>query len=124
MDVLTKPLAPGIAILLTLVFGFWLGKIGKPYNGMLFNIHKLIALGAVVATAIQVYRSFPEMASQPWLILSIAVVALCVVALFASGAFLSIGNIEYTVARMIHNVSLILAAAAMGFALYFLNIKL
>ena len=56
MEIASKFIAPGIVFLLTLVFGFWLNNSGKPYNGILFNIHKLIALGAVVATAMQIYN--------------------------------------------------------------------
>ena len=122
MDALMKPLTPGITFLLTLVFGFWLGKAGKPYNGLLFNIHKLIALGTVVVAAIQVYRLFQVLKPLPWIVLVTVIVALCVVALFASGAFLSIGNMNYTMARIIHNVGLVLAVIAMGFAIYFLNV--
>jgi hypothetical protein len=44
---------PGLAFLLMLAFGLWLSRVGRPYNGLLFNIHKLLALGAVVVTAVQ-----------------------------------------------------------------------
>ena len=56
MDILSEFLNPGIGFLLTLVFGFWVGKAGKLYNGILFNIHKLIALGTVIVSALQIYR--------------------------------------------------------------------
>ena len=49
-------ITPGIAFLLTLAFGLWLSLAGKPYNGLLFNTHKLIALGAVVVTSMQIYQ--------------------------------------------------------------------
>ncbi|MBL0344268.1 hypothetical protein [Candidatus Villigracilis affinis] len=35
MDVLSNFLTLGIVFLLTLAFGFWLSRIGKPYNGFL-----------------------------------------------------------------------------------------
>jgi hypothetical protein len=56
MDTITQFTTPGIIFLLTLVFGIWLSNSGKPYNGILFNIHKLIALGAVIATTMQIYK--------------------------------------------------------------------
>lgn len=36
--------------------GFWLSHSGKPYNGLLFNLHKLIALAAVVFLIITIHR--------------------------------------------------------------------
>ncbi len=56
MDTFSKFMTPEIVFLLTLVFGVWLSLACKPYNGILFNIHKLIALGAVIATAMQLYK--------------------------------------------------------------------
>jgi hypothetical protein len=38
----------GLFYLFIFVSGFWLGRSGKPYNGIVFNIHKLIAVLAVV----------------------------------------------------------------------------
>ena len=32
----------GIFALFIFLSGFWLSRLGKPYNGMVFNIHKLI----------------------------------------------------------------------------------
>ena len=36
--------------------GFWLSHLGKPYRGLLFNLHKLIALAAVVFLVLIVHR--------------------------------------------------------------------
>ena len=49
-----KFVTPGVLFILTLVFGFWLSRSGKPYHTLIFNVHKLIALAAVVVTAIQI----------------------------------------------------------------------
>jgi hypothetical protein len=106
MDMLSKFITPGVGFLLTLAFGFWLGRIGKPYNGLLFNIHKLISLGAVVVTAIQVYKSFNLLEPRFMFVVLIVLAGLCVAALFASGAFLSIGNVNYQVAKTIHNIAM------------------
>ncbi len=38
----------GVLFGLTLAFGVWLSQAGKPYNPVLFNIHKLTALAAVI----------------------------------------------------------------------------
>jgi len=121
MEIASKFIAPGIVFLLTLVFGFWLNNSGKPYNGILFNIHKLIALGAVVATAMQIYNIFKVMGSQSPIVILVILAAICVVALFASGAFLSIGNLNYQLMKTIHNIAPVLMVNAMALTIHFLS---
>ena len=121
MEIASKFIALGIVFLLTLVFGFWLNNSGKPYNGILFNIHKLIALGAVVATAMQIYNIFKVMGSQSPIVILVILAAICVVALFASGAFLSIGNLNYQLMKTIHNIAPVLMVNAMALTIHFLS---
>ena len=121
MEIASKFIAPGIVFLLTLVFGFWLNNSGKPYNGILFIIHKLIALGAVVATAMQIYNIFKVMGSQSPIVILVILAAICVVALFASGAFLSIGNLNYQLMKTIHNIAPVLMVNAMALTIHFLS---
>lgn len=118
MDILSKFSTPTIGFLVTVTFGFWLSKIGRPYNTILFNIHKLIALGTVILTSVQVYKSLKVMEPQSLLIISIVIVMVCVVALFASGAFLSIGNVKYETVKLIHNIAPVIVVLAMGSVIY------
>ena len=118
MDVLLKFFESGVGFVLTLVFGFWLSKIGRPYNGILFNIHKLIALGTVIITVVQVYKIFKTLESQTLITVFIVITAICVVALFASGAFMSIGNVNYNIMKTVHNIAPVPAVIAMGLMIY------
>ncbi len=117
METLSKFFVPTIGLLVTVAFGFWLGKIGKPYNGILFNIHKLIALGAMILASAQIIQTLKVIEPQSLLIVSLTGVALCVLALFASGAFLSIGNVKYETAKLIHNIALAGMVIAMAGAI-------
>ena len=117
---LSKFLASGILVLLTLVFGVWLSLSGKPYNGLLFNIHKLIALGAVVVTAVQLYRLLKGTQIPVSHIVLIVVAGLCVVALFFSGAMMSAGKLDYQVMLAIHRIALILMVIVMAVTVYLL----
>lgn len=103
MAELQKFTLPGILFALILVFGFWLSNSGKPYNGLLFNIHKLIALSFVVLAGIQ----FSKILHVPdgMLVALLLVSALCVVALFASGALMSAGKFDYALMLTIHRVA-------------------
>jgi len=108
----SKFLLPGIAFILTLAFGFWLSHVGKPYNGFLFNIHKLIALGAVVATVIQLVKLLKGADSLALVIVSLVVAALCVIALFASGALMSMGKLDYALMLTVHRVAPVILVVA------------
>lgn len=120
MDITSRFITPGIIFILTLVFGFWLSLSGKPYNCSLFNIHKLIALAMVVILAMQVYRIFKTSEPQALIIILIIVTAICVVALFATGAFMSIGNLKYEVMLTIHRIALVLGFSVMAVIIYLL----
>ncbi len=119
MDMLSKFFIPILLFALTLVFGFWMSRLGKPYNGALFNIHKLIALGAVVFAVIQIYKT--GITGSPLLIAALIVLGLCAVALFASGAFLSIGNVRYETVKLIHHIALGVAVLVVCSVLYLLS---
>ncbi len=120
MDTLSKFTIPGILFLLTLVFGFWLSRVGKPYNGLLFNLHKLIALGAIVLAIIQFSKLLQTTASLAPLIALLVVAGVCVVALFASGALMSLGNLDYTLTLTIHRVAPVALTIALGWVIYLL----
>lgn len=121
MDTLFSFLTPGIGFLLSLVFGFWLSLSGKPYNGILFNIHKLIALGTVILAAMQAYKILKGSEPQALIIFLIVVTALGIVALFASGALMSIGNVNYVVMKAVHNIAPVLVVITMGLTIYLLS---
>jgi hypothetical protein len=108
---------PGGLFVLTLVFGVWLSHLGKPYNGILFNFHKLIALAGVVLAGIQ----FSQTYSPDGLLMALLVVSvLCVIALFASGAMMSAGQLDYNIMLTIHRVTPWVLAICCALALYFL----
>ena len=120
MEILAKFLIPGILFLLTLAFGFWLSKTGRPYNGLLFNAHKLIALAGVVVAAIQVAKNLAPANSSALLTVLLVVAAISIIALFASGALLSANKLNYFSLRAIHNISLGLMILALAVAAYLL----
>jgi hypothetical protein len=110
---LSKFVLPGIAFVLTLAFGFWVSRLGRPYNGLLFNVHKLIALGAVIATIVQLTKVLKNANALILIIVLLVVAALCVIALFASGAFMSIGNVDYGLMLTVHRIAPVVLVIAM-----------
>jgi hypothetical protein len=78
-----------LLFLLTLVAGYWVSRGGRPINAIRFNLHKFLALGAVILAAlwlIPLLKAGGNPAALPALTI---LLALLVVALFASGAVLS-----------------------------------
>jgi len=105
MNSITFFIYPGGAFIVTVLFGFWLSRQGKPYQGVLFSVHKLLALAAVVLVGLQFSNRFKsgEMFAD-WKILLI-LIALMVLILFASGALMSLDKLNYKMLRWFHRLA-------------------
>lgn len=121
MDTTSKFITPGIIFLLTLASGVWLSSSGKPLNTLIFTVHKLIALAMVILTAIQIYNLLKATGIQALPMALIIFAGLCVLALFATGALMSLGKPVDAILLTIHRVAPFLAVIAMGATVYLLN---
>ncbi len=117
---ITQFIPPAVVFVLILASGVWLSSAGKPLNGAIFNIHKLIALGGVVLTAVQIARAFHAAEVQAVLILLVILAGVCVLALFATGAFMSIGKLRYGLLRAVHAAAPVPLAVAVGMLVWLL----
>ena len=120
VETLSKFTAPGMGLALTVVFGFWLSQLGKPYNGILFNVHKLVALAVVILAGIQISKTM-NVAASPLFTAMLILLGLCVVALFASGALMSIGKLDHALSLTIHRITLavlVITLALGAFSVY------
>lgn len=122
LNILSRFVIPGIAFILTLAFGLWLSRSGRPYNGLLFNVHKLIALAAVIVTIVQFVRIFKGADLSALSIALLALTALCVVALFVSGALMSAGKFDHALLHTIHRVALTALVIALPTVAFLLGI--
>jgi len=120
MDILAKFSTPGILFLLTLVSGLWLSNKGKPLNSIIFNVHKLVALGVVVTIIIQLYNLIKITDIQSLILALIVVTGLCVVGLFATGALMSAEKMNYAALLTIHRAAPVVAIISMVGAIYLL----
>jgi hypothetical protein len=109
MDVVSKFAVAGVLFVLTLAFGLWLSHAGKPYNGLLFNAHKLLALAAVVVAAWQARDELALAGPQARFILLLVLAGVSIVALFATGALMSIGKGEQATFLKVHKAAIVLA---------------
>jgi hypothetical protein len=120
MDTAMKFLTPGIVFILTLASGLWLSLVGRPYNSAIFNLHKLVALAAVILAAIQLNAALKTVEARVLLNTLIVVAGVCVLALFITGAMMSLGKLNYHLMLTVHRVALALETLALGATVYLL----
>lgn len=103
------------------VTGFWLTRSGKPYSGVLLNVHKLIALAAVVLFVIVLYRTnrATPLSAIEW-VAGVAAV-LSFVGLFVTGALVSIDKPMPAIVARLHHILPYLAVLATVVTLYLLG---
>ncbi len=92
----------GIAFLLIFLLGYLVSHKGKPYNAVLFNIHKLFALGVFIYLTVTVVKSLKTHPLNPLHIAVIIFTALCFVSLAATGAVMSIKDNPPKFVRLLH----------------------
>jgi hypothetical protein len=115
---LSRILIFGGSVLVTLVTGLWLSKTGRPVNAAIFNVHKLVALGAVIFLALRVYPVL-KTAGPAWLGGPLAFLpgGVLVAALFATGALLGQPEPPPTFILRIHQAGVLLVIVAAVLAL-------
>ncbi len=116
----TKLIASAVFFVLIFLTGFWLNRTGKPYNPILFNVHKFIVLGLVaylVVTVVQVSRAAPLASLQ---IAAIAIAAIAFVATIVTGGLANLDQGIAAVARQIHQFGPYVTLLASGASLYLL----
>lgn len=111
----------GLFALCIIVSGFVLSRGGKPYHVAIFTVHKLIALAAVVLFFITLFRLSRESALNAGEIIAALGSTLCFVALFATGALLSLNQPVPELVRTIHHLAPYFALLCATGALLLLN---
>jgi hypothetical protein len=123
MNVVTRLIVSGLLLVFTLVSGVWLSNSGKPINSLILTIHKLIALGMVIFISMTVNQIFRGSGADLVQVILIVVSAVLFLALFTSGAFLSMGKPAGGIVLTIHRVAPIVVSASIALLLYrFINV--
>jgi len=121
MNIPAEFLVPGLLLLFTLIFGWWLRRLGKPYHGLLFNVHKLVALGTVIVAGMRFSRTLNALEADTGIIVLLVLAALCVVTLFASGALMSADKLDYGLTLTLHRVGLVVLTLSLLLVVYLLG---
>jgi len=118
MSIVSKIIGTGLLFLFTIVTGIWLSNSGKPLNALIFNIHKLIALGSVIFTVILIRNLLKDIEIKTVILTLIIVTGLFVLTLFISGALLSLGKPVNNIILTIHGVTPILTVVTTAMTIY------
>lgn len=94
----------GVAYVLTVAIGIWLSQKGKPYHEALFNIHKLIALAAVILVGVHISNQYKTGEFPATLTLAVAALAFLVIILFVTGALMSLEKLNYKILHLLHQI--------------------
>ena len=106
----SKVVITGSFFMFIFLFGFWLSRAGKPYNSLIFNLHKLIGLAMGIFLIMTVYRVHQDEPFNPVQILVLAITVIIFIILVAAGGLLSIevaGNFENASQSTLGAISLV-----------------
>ena len=118
MNILKIMLLPSALFLVLVGFGLWPGKTGKPYNNLLFNMHKLIALAAAILTGIRIFDLDPFSTFPNLAILLIGLAFVGVLGMFATGTLMSIKDEATETALVLHRIITGVIFLSFMFAIY------
>jgi hypothetical protein len=111
----------GLLFAFTLLSGVWLSSLGRPYNTAVFTIHKLIALATVIVIASHVFALYRALDVRTSVVVAvIAATGLLLLALFATGALLSLKPTLPQAVLRVHQVAPFLTLASSALTMYLL----
>jgi hypothetical protein len=119
----------GFFFLFIILSGFWVSRSGKPYNGLIFNIHKFIGLGAGIFLIRIVYLTHQAapLSGIQWtaivltILLSIITVAVGgLLSVLAEGGLQNMGAFMQRIIKLAHKALPYVIVVSTGVTLYLL----
>lgn len=113
-------LSSGLLVVLIFASGFWVSRAGKPYPALNFNIHKLIALAAVILLGVMISRvnKAAPMDSTQWL--AVVIAGVCALVTILTGGLASIDRPLPAILAALHKVFPYLSVLSTGWVMYLL----
>ena len=109
-----------LLLLLSIIFGIWLSRVGRPLNQFVFAVHKLLALGTVIFAGIVIYNLHNNFEINAIGMILIVCMALFFLALFITGVFLSFEKPLPDIVLIIHKIVSVLAVVLVIPCIYLL----
>lgn len=105
----SKVITAGILLLLSIIFGIWLSRVGRPLNQFVFTFHKLLALATAIFAGIVIYSLCKNFEINAIGMILILFMILFFLALFITGVFLSFEKPLPDIVLIIHKIVSVLA---------------
>ena len=115
-----SPLLILFLVILTMLAGYGVSRSGRPINAIRFNVHKFLALGAVILAGVRLYPLLKGGGNPVALPVLTILLGGLVVALFATGALLSRPGEGKPKLKLAHAVLSYAALLAAGGVVYLL----
>ncbi len=110
----------GLSFVLMFLSGIWVSRAGKPLNGVLLTIHKLVGLAAGLFLVVTVYQLNQGSALGGTEMVAVAVSGLLFLGTVVAGGVLSLGKPVPGVVLRLHQIGPVLAVLCTATTLYFL----
>ncbi len=120
MTEMQKIITVAVLFIIAVGSGIVLTKLGKPYQTGIFTVHKLVALGMVVLSIILIKKLLQSADAGTVLVLLIILAAVSILALFVTGAFMSLDKGLYGLLKTLHAIAPIASIASLGVVVYML----
>jgi hypothetical protein len=88
-----------VILLLVILSGFLLHTKGKPYPLLLFNVHKLSAVGLILFISIGIFQTVKASSQGTFIVLNLALLGLSVLILLLSGALAGNDKLAHSMQR-------------------------
>jgi hypothetical protein len=111
----------GLFFVFIFLSGIWLSRSGKPLNGIILTVHKLISLAAVVFLAITIYQVNQAAGLSPMSLIAGAVTGLFFLGAIITGGLLSTGKPVSAAILTAHQIVPFLTVLATATTLYLLR---
>jgi hypothetical protein len=104
MNITIKLTGLGLLFLLIIISGIWLTKTGRPYQNIVFNVHKLISLLTVVLGAIMVYNLQKGLEISGLATNLMILAGIMFIILIITGGLLNLDKPFYDTLRIVHRI--------------------
>jgi len=109
-----------ILFILKLILGIWLTLAGKPYNGLLLTVHKLIALATVIFIGVTVHNLRTGVGLNTLELIAVITTGALFLAAIISGGLASTEKLAYPAIVLIHRIAPFLSILTTAATVYLL----
>ncbi len=113
----------GLLFIFVIVSGVWLSRTGRPLNGLILAVHKLISLGAAAYLAVTIFRIHQGAPLTSLEMTASLITLIFFVAMIATGGILSAAKSAPDVIHRVHQFMPYMVMLSSAASLYLLLVR-